>query len=199
MARACLTARRPAISPAGSKGLGMFRRLFFLVAALAAVPAAAMAQAPAAQQQRPQTFEALVRCRAIADDAARLRCFDEAAAALQAAAERRDVVVVDRAQVRESRRRLFGISLPGLPLFGGGDNDDDEVDHVEGVVASASQDGLGHWMVTLQDGAVWLQTDNRPLALRPRPGQPVLINRGALGSFMMRVNRQPGIRVRRTL
>ena len=109
------------------------------------------------------------------------------------------MVVVDRAQVRESRRRLFGLALPRLPIFGGGDDEDDdeEVDHVEGVVASASQNGNGQWIVRLQDGAIWVQTDNNSLALRPRAGQPVVVNRGALGSYMMRVNRQPGIRVRR--
>jgi hypothetical protein len=177
----------------------MFVRLS-VMAALAALPAAALAQQAAAPaQQRPETFEALIRCRAITEDAARLRCFDQATAALQAAAERRDVVVVDRAQVRESRRRLFGIALPRLPVFGGGSDEEDEVDEVQGVVASAAQDGLGHWMVTLEDGAVWVQTDNNRLALRPRPGQPVVISRAALGSFMMRVNRQPGIRVRRRL
>ena len=150
---------------------------------------------------RPETIDALVRCRAIAVDAARLACFDQAAAALQAAQERRDVVVVDRQQVREGRRRLFGLALPRIPIFGGGDSDDEDDDQirtVEGVVASASQDGLGHWVVALQDGAVWVQVDNNTLALRPRPGQRVVINRGALGSFMMRVNNQPGIRVRRT-
>jgi hypothetical protein len=179
----------------GNKGLGMFNRLFVL-AAVAALPAAASAQVEAGQA-RPEAFEALLRCRTLTEDAARLRCFDEATATLQAAAERRDVVVVDRAQVRESRRRLFGIALPRLPVFGG--SDDDEVDEVQGVVASASQDGLGHWMVTLEDGAVWIQTDNRRLALRPRAGQPVVVSRAAMGSFMMRVNRQPSIRVRRSL
>ena len=53
--------------------------------------------------------------------------------------------------------------------------------------------------MTVQDGALWVQVDNNPLAGWPRPGQPVVINRAALGSYMMRVNRQPGIRVRRTL
>ena len=122
-------------------------------------------------QQRPELFEALVRCRAVTDDAARLQCFDAAAAALDAAAERREVVVVDRAQVRESRRRLFGLALPRLPIFGGGDDDADdaeEIDHVEGVVASASQNGNGQWIVRLQDGAIWVQVDNSSLALRPR-------------------------------
>lgn len=150
---------------------------------------------------RPATFEALVRCRAITDSAARLACFDAAAAALQTAQERREVVVVDRQQVREGRRRLFGLALPRIPIFGGGDEDDNDADQVrtvEGVVAGASQDGLGHWVVTLQDEAVWVQVDNNTLAFRPRPGQRVVINRGALGSFMMRVNNQPGIRVRRS-
>lgn len=180
----------------------MTRRLhLMLILLLAGAPALAVAQSRNANPPpRPESFEALVRCRAITEDAARLACFDQAAAALQAAQERREVVVVDRQQVREGRRRLFGLALPRLPIFGGGDDEDDEdqIRTVEGVVASASQDGLGHWVVALQDGAVWMQVDNNTLALRPRAGQRVVINRGALGSFMMRVNNQPGIRVRRT-
>lgn len=176
----------------------MFIRLSVFIVA-AALSGAALAQDSAPPPQRPESFDAVVQCRTIPDDSARLRCFDQAVAALQAATERREVVVIDRAQVRESQRRLFGIRLPRLPIFGGGDDEEDEVDHVEGVVASASQDGMGRWTVALEDGAVWVQTDNRPLASRPRPGQPVVVNRGALGSYMMRVNRQPGIRVRRTL
>jgi hypothetical protein len=179
----------------------MTRLSILLAVLLVAAPATAPAQR-GAPPARPETFEALIRCRAIAEAAARLQCFDTAAAALQAAQERREVVVVDRAQVREGRRRLFGLALPRIPIFGGGggddDNDQDQVRTVEGVVASASQDGLGHWIVSLQDGAIWSQVDNVALALRPRPGQRVVINRAALGSFMMRVNNQPGIRVRRT-
>lgn len=165
---------------------------------LAGAPAFAHAQRDQAPA-RPESFEALVRCRAIAEDAARLACFDAAAAALQEAQERRDLVVVDRQQVREGRRRLFGLALPRIPIFGGGDDEEDEdrISTVEGVVASASQDGLGNWAVVLEDGAVWVQTDGNALALRPRPGHRVVITRAALGSFMMRVNNQPGIRVRR--
>jgi hypothetical protein len=179
----------------------MTRSHYMFAALLAAAPVAALAQRQAAAPPpRPQAFEALVRCRSIAEPDARLQCFDAAAAALQTAQERREVVVVDRAQVREGRRRLFGLTLPRIPIFGGGDDDDDDQDQVrtvEGVISEASQDNLGHWSVALQDGAVWVQTDNNRLALRPRPGHRVVINRGAMGSFMMRVNNQPGIRVRR--
>jgi hypothetical protein len=97
---------------------------------------------------------------------------------------------------------LFGLALPRLPIFGGGDDgrpDPEEITQLEGTVARASQDGYGHWVVRLQDESLWVQTDNNTLALRPRPGQPVLIRRAALGSYVMRVNGQPGIRVRRQL
>jgi len=170
---------------------------------LAGLPVSADAQRqPAAQsgQQRPALFEALVRCRTIADSAERLQCFDSAAAELEQAADRREVVVVDRAQVRETRRRLFGLALPRLPIFGGGDGaEEEEITSIESVVRHASQNSHGQWAVELEEGGVWVQTDHNPIALRPRPGMPVVINRGALGSYMMRVNRQPGVRVRRQL
>jgi hypothetical protein len=174
--------------------------LLFAGLFLALAPASLTAQGRE-PPPRAEAFEALVRCRAITDGAARLQCFDTAAANLEAAAARREVVVVDRAQVREGRRRLFGLSLPRIPIFGGGDDEDeadaDRITTVEGVVASASQNGMGQWVVVLQDGAVWSQADNYSLAMSPRPGHRVVINRAAMGSFIMRVNNQPGIRARR--
>lgn len=176
--------------------------LLGLVATASAQRAGQRGDQPRQAQARPALFEVLVRCRAIADDAERLRCFDSAATALDQAAQRRDIVVVDRGQVRESRRRLFGLALPRLPIFGSRDDgreDAEEITRLDGTVASANQDTLGHWGVRLQDGSYWVQVDNNLLALRPAPGNPVTIIRGPLGSYMMRVNRQPGIRVRRQL
>jgi hypothetical protein len=191
---------RPArnIDPRRKSGINetMTTKPLLILALLAGLIGAAHAQPRGEQPQRPELFEALVRCRTVGEAAARLACFDAAAAALEQAAERRDVVVVDRAQVRESRRRLFGLALPRLPIFGGG-GEEEEVASLEGVISHASQNNMGQWSVQLQEGGTWVQTDHNMLALRPRPGQPVVINRGALGSYMMRVNRQPGIRVRR--
>lgn len=165
---------------------------------LAGAPAALPAQR-GAPPPRAELFEVLVRCRAIAEAAARLQCFDAAVAALDAAAARRELVVVDRAQVREGRRRLFGLALPRIPIFGGGEDEaeEDRIETVEGVVASATQNASGQWVVALQDGAVWAQADDYTLASRPRPGQRVVINRAAMGSFMMRINNQSGVRARR--
>jgi hypothetical protein len=181
----------------------MTRRLLLIAALLLGLGSPAFAQrGDRRQEQRPESFEALIHCRAIAEDAARLHCFDSAAAALEQAAERRDIVVVDRNQVRETRRRLFGFALPAIRLFGGGGRDegqgspDEEVREIHGVAASASERG-GRLTVTLEEGAVWTQIDDQPLAIWPRRGTAIVIRRGLLGNFMMEVAGQPGIRVRR--
>src|SRR5690349_7277058 len=141
-----------------TRGLKM---IFILL--LAGAPAFALAERGHEEAPtRPQTFEAVVRCRAIADSAERLACFDAAAAALQTAQERRDVVIVDRQQVREGRRRLFGLALPRIPIFGGGDDDDHDEDAVrtlESTVSGVAMSG-SQYQVTLADGSVWVQVDN---------------------------------------
>lgn len=161
-------------------------------------PALAMLAAPAAAQttDRPEQFDALLRCRAIADGPARLACFDGASAALEAAAASREVVVVDRTQIRESKRTLFGLSIPRLSLFEG-DKEEDEVKSIAGTVQSAQRDGDGRWLVRLKEGGLWRQIDSNPLGRSPKAGMKVEINRASLGSFKMRVEGQPGIKVRR--
>ncbi len=165
-------------------------------------PAALRAQAEA-EATSPDQVEAVIRCRAIAEATQRLQCYDAAATALAEATERRDIVVVDRNQVRETRRRLFGFTLPRIRLFGGGDdreneNEEDEVRELHGVVASATNGQGGRWVITLEDGGTWTQVDNLPLAIWPRRGTQVVIKRGIVGNYMMEVAGQPAIRVRRT-
>ena len=176
------------------------RSLLAMAALIALAAAMAAAKPPAPPPARPEAFEALVKCRAIAEDAARLRCFDQAAAALEQAAARRDLVIVDRAQVRQTKRTLFGLELPHLSIFGGNDDDKaEEVSQIEGVVASATETGAGRWSVTLEDGGTWVQVDDNVIAVPPKHGTKVLIKKAALGSYMMRVGNQPGVRVRRAL
>lgn len=183
----------------------MTRSCLLLAALAAGLATPTLAQPGAGHREAgPRPFEALIHCRSLSDPGARLACFDSAAAALEQAAARRDVVVVDRAQVRESRRRLFGLALPSLPIFGGGgrgqDSGDDEVSTLEGVIASANTNSFGQWSVRLRDeGGLWVQVDHNTLALDPRAGQAVVIRRGTLGSYIMRIGNQPGIRVRRQL
>ena len=175
-------------------------RTILLAALVAAVPASGLAAKAAKEASRPEALEALVRCRSIADGAARLQCFDSAARTLDEQVNSRELVVVDREQIRDTKRNLFGLDIPNLNPFGGGDEDEeDKVKTVESVVAAASQDGNGQWVLRLEDGATWAQTDNKPLAVQPKRGHKVKISRGALGSYMMRINNQPAVRAKRRL
>jgi hypothetical protein len=91
---------------------------------------------------------------------------------------------------------LFGFSVPSFGgLFGGDDRD--EVRQIEAAVTRAYRNPEGGWTVRLADGSTWTQTDDSPIALGPRSGDKVVVKRGTLGSFIMNVNRQPGVKVRR--
>jgi hypothetical protein len=176
-------------------------RVLVMAAAAAALAApGALAAKESKPQQRPEAFEALVRCRSLTDDSARLRCFDSAAATLQTAAENRDVVVVDRKQIREAKRGLFGLDIPDFnPFGGGGDDGVEEIKSIESTIRSATREGDGRWVITLEDKSVWAQTDNYPFAVDPRRGQKVKVVKASMGSYMMRVNGQPGVRAKRRI
>ena len=143
----------------------------------------------------PQVFADVMACRSIGDAEQRLACFDRTAAALDNAQQAKAVVVIDENAVRETRRGLFGFSLPRIGLFGGGDDDKDEVKEISSTIASLSG-GSGRWVVTLADGAVWEQTDGAYLR-RPQVGQTILIKRAALGSYMGRIDNGVTFRIKR--
>lgn len=153
-----------------------------------------------AREARPDLFRKLVDCRAIADPAARLACYDDRVAALDAAEAKQDVVVVDRGQIRKARRSLFGLSLPKLNIFGGGREDEageEGFSQIESTIQSARRNRDGKWVLILKDGERWVQVDNRSLLPDPVAGQPIRIRRAALGSYLANVGKQAAIRMRR--
>ena len=81
-----------------------------------------------AKDARPAMFQKLVDCRAQQDAALRLACYDAQVAALDDAETKKELVVVDKAQMKQARKSLFGFSLPKISLFGGGENDQDQED-----------------------------------------------------------------------
>lgn len=146
------------------------------------------------QKDTPAQLERLFACRSVSQAVERLACFDRETAATQDALTRRDLVALDREKVRSTRRSLFGLTAPSLKIFGGGD--EDELKQIDGVIAKVgwTQDGFS---VRLQDQSAWVQTDGKPLALEPRAGQKVVVSRGVLGSFIMNVAGQRGVKVKR--
>jgi len=160
---------------------------------IAVFGAAMLLAAPAVAQEGATA--GLVRCRATADDAARLACYDAAVAAFETARAQGEVVVLSRTEVAETQRRSFGFDLNVLNPFNG-EGRPEELQSVDGTLARARQ-SAGKWTVTLQDGSTWKQLDNASPYFRTAVGTPVHIRRATLGSYMMSIGGAAPLRVRR--
>jgi hypothetical protein len=166
-----------------------------MAAALLIVGSPAVARKPAESGGSAQVQQ-LLSCRSLADAAQRLACFDKEAAAIESAIARKDLVVIDKQRATAAKRSLFGFSVPDFGgLFGGGD--ENEIKQIEGVIAAVSRNGDGGWTIRLVDKSTWTQTDDTQLGLTPKPGDKVVVRRGAVGTFRLSVNGQPGLKVRR--
>lgn len=137
----------------------------------------------------------LAACRAIAEDTARLACFDREVGAFDTAVRERRIAVVDQAEVRKTRRTLFGIPLPSIKLFD--DSGEPEIKEVTATIKSKSQGEGGRIIFTLEDGAVWGQTDDWPVFFAVKPGQKVTLKRGALGSYFADFEKAVTVRAKR--
>lgn len=146
---------------------------------------------------RPEQLSALMACRSQTDPAQRLACFDAAAASLDQAERQGEVIVVDRQQVTEARRQLFGFDLPSMPtLFERGDRAP-ALNAVETTLTRATPVGNGLWVFTLGDGSVWRQVNMEATRFSERPGQPVRVRRAAIGSYLLTIGNGRAVRVRR--
>ena len=174
------------------------------------VACAAMASATSASAQSRQIrppkiapssstlITSLERCRQIAEPTQRLACYDSAAGALTQAAKSGQVRVVDRAQIQQARRTLFGFQMPKLSIFSGDSDDDKGAQRLETTIKSVNQLNNGHFRIVLTEGnAVWETTETRITLDDPRKGQKIVIIAGPLGSYFLQINGQVGIRGRR--
>ena len=140
-------------------------------------------------------MQRLLACRSVQDGTQRLACFDRETASVDQAISKKDLVLIDKARATQAKRSLFGFSIPDFGgLFGGGD---DDVKEIASTVSGFSQNGYMGWTIKLADGSTWAQTDDATLGLPPAKGQKVVVHRGSFGAFFLRLNGQPGIKVKR--
>ena len=110
-------------------------------------------------------------------------------------------------QVTKARKTLFGLDLPDLGLFGRTrsktadeaaktSGEEEGVEFLEAKIASARLGPDRKWSFVLEDGARWAQTELKDIPT-PKTGQPILIRKAALGSYLARINDRPAIRVKR--
>lgn len=149
---------------------------------------------------QPNIVDDLMACRPIHDVAARVACYDDRVDKIAAARDSDNLVVLDRQQVHEARRSLFGFTLPKLPfLQEKKDTANRKVEETESVldstIRSARPIGLHEWRIVLEDGAAW-ETSEAP-DIDPASGDPIHIRRAALGSYLANIHGQRAVRIRR--
>ena len=181
----------------------MMRRLPFLAAAgllSALLPAApALSAPPKPEARRAAVLEALASCRRETDGAQRLACYDRAAATLDEAEAKGQVVVLDREQVRSVRRQAFGLELPAFSIFRGrGGPAEEHVDRITYTLASGGRlpDGKAVF-VTSEEGTTWVQTDDEPVDRPAHKGSQLAVRRAALGSYFCNLDGQRAVRCMR--
>jgi len=161
---------------------------------LVALPGAAQS-AGTPETSGAAVIDAVKACRAVAAADQRLACFDKATAALDSAIQAHDITVLDKQEVRRTRRSLFGFSIPNIPLFGGGTKEAEsspEFTELDTLVTGISAIGNDRFDITITEGAVWRNTD--PLAFPPKRGAKMHIKKGALGNYFLRFDGDKAVR-----
>ena len=152
--------------------------------------AALMLLAPSAVQA--QVEERMRECRRLADEGARIACYD--AIPLDAPEQRPAVEQAPAARAAPRAPAGFGASqLPAPPSAASS-----EPERISARVARAVERQPGIWLVTLEDGTEWQFVDGAPSSYDPpRPGSTVEISRASLGSYLLRYAGQRAVRARR--
>jgi hypothetical protein len=180
-------------------------KAFAGTAALASTIALVSSATPAAAQASDANVLSIMReCAKIADPSSRLACYDN-----------------------NIRMGVQNGSIPGGPVQGGGavvaggsgygaqgfgaksikspdrfksgEDRGEGPDEIRAKIADVKEREPGIWRITLEDGAEWTFSDSVSKSFRvPRKGALVELQKAALGSFLMVIDGQQAVRVRRT-
>lgn len=163
----------------------MHKTMGLLVAGLAVTGAHAQDRTAATR-----TVEAITDCRALTADAARLACYDKAAASLVAAKEKGELIVLDREKVVERRRQRFGLAMDSDPGINTA-----EIKQIDTTIQSVANAKVrGKYDLALANGSVWQTID--PVFL-PKAGDPIRIAVASLGGFRAKIDGGRAILVKR--
>ncbi len=125
----------------------------------------------------------IVACADQPDAKLRLACFDAAVVKLKA-----DVV-----HAEERKRSLFGFTFP---LMGGDDSEAEKAEpqlgpkdvmQITAKLASATKDGAGHVIMTLDNGQIWKVQDQTLVPLNAAKTDGVVITRNLMGGYYLSV------------
>lgn len=145
--------------------------------------------------QSTTLIDQITACRTIDDEGQRLGCFDRAAASLAKARTERQMVVLDRGEVRQKRQSLFGLRLPEIQLFGRDEAKEPEIREIRSKVVKLAPYGRDQWTIWLERGGVWRTTEKA--RFDPEIGQSARIFKAAMGSFRASFDGNLAVRIER--
>lgn len=170
--------------------------LAFALTALILLPGTSVAK----DEGKPvvSSIEPLLSCRGLTETAARLSCYDEQVDKLQRATTNNELVVMNKDDIKKTKRSLFGFTLPRLSIFGksGDEKDREGESEITSKAVSLRSLGYGKWAFALEDGARW-ETTEALGGRSPKTDDVVLIKQGALGSYMAQFDNGRAVRVKR--
>ena len=173
------------------------------ILALAAATLGITAAPAAAQVDRNIVMNIMIECAKIDDPTARLACYDN---------NMRQVGATPRNTIPGQVRGVQGGAAPvenqGPQGFGADDLRSSDparyqsrpgtLDEIHPRVASVTPREPGIYTVTLDDGTQWMFAESVAQDFRlPRRGEEIEIERGSLGSYLLRAGQQPPVPVRR--
>ena len=148
------------------------------------------------QSDNPDFLKDLRECSTIEENEKRLACYDQSVGAVVAASDAGEVQIVDKEDVEQTRRGLFGFTLPKIGLFSG-DSEEEDLNTLESEVTSVRRLPRDTYVFKIAEGSTW-RIANAPMRLRPpRTGDKVVFKKAALGSYFIRIAGQTGVKGRR--
>lgn len=168
-----------------------------LNAVLVAAVALVMPLGSATAQEADGVILAILReCARIADMPARVACYDRnigVDVAQGTAANGAGSPSTDAAKPTG-----FGANQLRRPATARAARPDSAATSVTATVTAATQRTPGVWLLTLDDGSQWEFVDAVPQSFDPpRTGQAATISAAAMGSYIVRLQGQQGVRIRR--
>lgn len=152
-----------------------------------------LATSAPAQESDSARLQAILSCGTIDKKSARLACYDAlvhgGGVAASAAAPSAAVAAAPPSFGSKAIKKTATDRARVAPVK--------EASQIIGRTTSAVDDGIGHYTITLEDGARWQMTEASPGFIPPRNGDTVRIRKAALGSYLMEVNYQAAVRVTR--
>ena len=165
----------------------------------------AIASSPAATSATT-TLQKVIACHSNPDAQGRLACYDNAVAELLLATQgvdnkatataADDVIVISKEQARNARRQAFGFDLSALAIFDRGEKPE-VIDKISITVMRAYQTGSGRWVIDMDNGSTWEQTDDERVWKGPSKGSKADIRKASMGSYFINLDGQRAIRARR--